>query len=215
MIPLAPGKETPSFINETLSSFGVNAAGEPLYRVIWSGRKRIFFSDGDASDVVPEYDEPHRWMLEVFVKNDMSRAMWDLLIAPFLGDYSEGDYYQCDYPLPSDWEPNEHHVQQLCAGLVASKGLTMKQRADAHKDVLQHRQRDKIFKAAEMMEEGLNSAQWGRIQQAASGPKNTFESVEDAERRQSQAVQNLAEIGLPKGFKLPKRGMKMFIPEEN
>jgi hypothetical protein len=92
MVPLASGKETPSFINETLAAFGVNEAGQPLYRVIWSTRKRIRFSDdGELYEVIPEYDDPERWMLEVFVKEKMSRAMWDLLCAPFLGEYSEGD----------------------------------------------------------------------------------------------------------------------------
>lgn len=215
MVPLASGKETPSFINETLAAFGVNEAGQPLYRVIWSARKRIRFSDdGELYEVIPEYDDPERWMLEVFVKETMSRAMWDLLCAPFLGEYSEGDYFQCDYPLPADWQPNEFHLQQLCQGLVATKGLTMKQRADARREVLEHKQRDKIIKAAQLAEDGFNSAQWGRIQQSASGPKNNFETVEDFERRQSVAAISAADLGLPQGFTLPKRGMKMFQPED-
>lgn len=215
MLPLGPGKETPSFINEALAGFGLTESGLPLYRVIWSPRKMIRFSeDGELYEVFPEYDEPHRWMLEVFVKEQMSRAMWDLLCAPFLGEYSEGDYYQCDYPLPKDWQPNEFHVQQLCQGLIASKGLTMKQRADARKDVLEHSRREKITKAAQAAEDGFNSAQWGKIQQAVSGPKNNFETVEDFERRQSVAAVSAADLGLPKGFTLPKRGLKIFQPED-
>lgn len=200
-IPLAPGKSTPACADDALKVFGDNPHGEPIYRLLWSERKRILF----AGEQVPEYVYlPHpAWVLEKWVSPEKDAGpehlwtMWEAILGPYprKGTYNYVKHY------PSDWYPNPEHVRLLAVGIRESQDIAMKRREEAIRDGLKAEQKAAIQKVADEIVELQDSASLGKIQQSVSGPKNTFRTPEDFERDQAKVSQHIP--GMPtKGGKI-------------
>lgn len=202
MIPLSDGKTTPEFIENILGIFGNNPHGDPLYRLIWSERKQIWF----MSEVAPEYIylEPC-WILETWIppmKAAGPEASWDAVMEMTNGEYPREGLYFFSMNFPQGWEPSEENVRILSKGIEASKHLPIEERAAAIRANLEETARIKLEEVADTILESFDSAAMGRIQQAASGPKNNFRTPEDWERDQERFANKNSN-------RLPKVGGKL------
>lgn len=203
-IPLSAGKETPSYVEKTLAAFGNNPHGEPNFRLIWSERKQIYF----AGEIAPEYIylDPPCWVLEIWTAPEVdagSQANYTEAIEFIMGPYPRKGTYNLAMNFAPDWYPTEEIVQVLAVGLTMSKGLDIAQRTNAIREALAEKAKLKQKEVADAIVELQDSASLGRIQQAASGPKNTFRTPEDFERDQEKVAR------LTPNYDLPKTGGKI------
>lgn len=208
-IPLASGKETPAFMEGVLGQFGRNIHREPNFRVIWSSRPQNYL----AGELVLTYEylgEP-RWILEAWLPPEKfagHRASWGVLQEAMCGEYPTfGAYFICDPQLPLDWEPSEGNAVEMCALIVKSRDLAIKQRVSAILEGLQGKEDAVVETRAEMIDELFDSASLGKIQAAVSGPKNNFRTPEDWERDRDRSITQ------SKGFNLPTKGGAIYQPE--
>lgn len=188
-IPLLSGKTTPDFAERILDTFGNNPHGEPLYRLIWSERKQIWF----MGEVAPEYIylDPPRWILEAWLapeKDAGLEANWNPVMEAMFGHYPRKGTYNYAMGFEPDWQPTESILQVLATGLRMSKDLSLEDRVKSIRESLEEKARLKREEVANTIVESFDSAAMGRIQQAASGPKNTFRTPEDFERDQEKLV---------------------------
>lgn len=197
-IPLLSGKMTPSFVDKILGAFGNNPHGEPLYRLIWSQRKQIWF----MGEVAPEYIylDPPRWVLEAWLtplEDAGPESAWNPVMEALSGLYPRKGTYSYAMGFEPDWQPTESILQTLAAGLKMSKGISLEERVKAIRESLEEKARLKREEVANTIVESFDSAAMGRIQQSASGPKNTFRTPEDFERDQERFVRipNLPKTG--------------------
>lgn len=207
-IPLAPGIDAPDFVDEMLSVFGKNPYGEPIFRLIRSERKRIWF----LGEVVPEYEYlgEQAWVLETWLdprKDAGSIHSWGPMQEATLGPYPQYGTYNYVKQYPADWSPTEENVRLVCRGILDSRDLTMKQREDAIRDKLKAEEKALVDEKAEMILDSFDSAALGKLQAAVSGPKNNFRTAEDWERDRDRAAQNSRIAGLPKA------GGAIYVPE--
>lgn len=208
-IPLAPGIEAPHFVDQMLSVFGKNPHEEPVFRLIRSERKRIWFA-GESD--CPEYAYlPYAgWVLETWIapeKDAGPRASWGPMQEALLGPYPTFGTYNFVKHYPQDWEPSEETVRLVCIGIVESRNHSMRMREMAIRENLQKEERAQVIENAQAMEETFGSAEHGRIQAAVSGPKNNFRTGDDWERDRDRAVVR----GTP--MHLPRRGGAIYQPE--
>lgn len=197
-IPLLSGKTTPSFADKILSAFGNNPHREPLYRLIWSERKQIWF----MGEIAPEYIylDPPRWILEVWLdpeKDAGPRSAWNPVMEALSGPYPSKGTYNYAMGFEPDWQPTEAVIQTISAGLQMSRGFSLEERVKAIREVLEDKAKLKREEVANTIVESFDSAAMGRIQQAASGPKNTFRTPEDFERDQEKLARlsSLPKVG--------------------
>lgn len=193
---LLKGKTTPDFVDRILATFGNNPHGEPLYRLIWSERKQIWF----MGEVAPEYIylDPC-WILEAWSSPEEDagpESAWNPVLEALNGPYPRHGTYNFAMAFARDWQPTEAIIQTLATGLRMSKGLSLEKRAQAIREALTEKSAEKTQHVADTIVEMFDSAAMGRTQQAVSGPKNTFRTPEDFERDQEKLVTNTA--GLPK-----------------
>jgi hypothetical protein len=205
-LPLLPGKTTPEHVEKTLSVLGNNPHGEPNYRLIWSERKQIHF----FGEIVPEYTnfDPPCWVLEAWVDPVTAagpQAYWSEMLELTMGPYPRHGVYFLSQMFTSDWYPSDEVVRVLAIGLQKSKDVAMADRLKAIKEGLQEKERAGIQKTADAIVELQDSASLGKIQQAASGPKNNFRTPEDFERDQER----IGRISHKEYAHLPKRGGKI------
>jgi len=198
-IPLRTGKTPPQWAESMLSVFGNNPFGEPMYRIIWSENKDIFF----CNEVAPEYlylAEP-TWVLEVWTdpeKDAGPRAHWGKLQQELMGDYPRFGTYNYVQSFSGHDEPSEEEIRLYCVALEKSKDLTIKQRREGIVDKLEKEEATKREEVAESILELQDSASLGLSQQAVSGPKNNFRTLDDYERDLNRST--------PK-IKTPRKGM--------
>lgn len=201
-IPLLPGKTTPEYVEKALAAFGNNPHGEPNYRLIWSARKQIWF----MGEIAPEYIylDPPRWILEVWTppeKDAGSPAAWNPVMEALFGAYPRKGTYNFAMGFEPEWTPTEEIIQTVATGIRMSRDLSLDERAQAIRNALEEQGRAKRQEVADTIVESFDSAAMGRIQQAASGPKNTFRTPEDWERDQEKLA--------PMPANLPKSGGKV------
>jgi hypothetical protein len=204
-IPLRKGKSTPEFIDNILGVFGNNPYGEPLYRLIWSERKMIYFE----GDNVPEYIylDPC-WILETWMPPEKAagpRSQWNERIEQINGEYPSEGLYFFSLNFEHDWEPSEENVRLLAKGIEMSRDIPIEQRAAAIRQNLEETARLKREEVADEIVELFDSAAMGRIQQSASGPKNNFRTPEDFERDQER----IGRVSHKDYARLPKAGGKL------
>ncbi len=196
-IPLRPGLSTPKFVDESLSSFGRNPHGEPIYRLIWSERKIIYF----AGETIPEYTyiDPPQWVVEKWTAPDLDagpEASWSDLQEFMLGPYPRmGTYNATDFQFGKDWTPNEESLRILCEGLRKSQDIATATRKKAIRENLEATAQVKRQEVADTIVELQDSASLGKIQQPVSGAKNNFRTAEDYER---DMAKGLVSVELPK-----------------
>lgn len=195
-LPLLKGKSTPDFASRILATFGNNPHGEPLYRLIWSERKQIWF----MGEIAPEYIylEPC-WVLEAWSAPEEDagpEAAWNPIMEAMNGPYPRQGTYNYAMGFALDWQPTEAIIQTLATGLRMSKGLSLEKRVAAIREALAEKSAEKTQEVADTIVEMFDSAAMGRTQQAVSGPKNTFRTPEDFVRDQEKLVTNAT--GLPK-----------------
>ena len=201
-LPLRDGKSTPEFVAEVLSPLGKNPHGEPLFRLIWSERKQIYW-DGE---IVPEYAwfEPHCWVLETWVPPMVfagPEENWNGEVARLSGPYPRHGEYFHGQSYPSDWYPNDESVEGIAKGILESRRISMNERRKAIRRNLEFKAAEQRTKVAEEIMELQDSASMGRTQQAVSGPKNTFRTPDDYGRD----VERVVKVDQP----LPRRGGKV------
>jgi hypothetical protein len=201
-LPLRAGRSTPEFVEETLSVFGNNPHGEPLYRLIWSERKDIYF----AGEIAPEYGylTPPCWVLEVWVdplKDAGPEREWRGIKEALMGPYPRKGTYNYAQQFPQDWEPTEHAVRLLAVGLRESKHIPIKQREGAIRENLEAKAAAERGKVAEAIVDLQDSASLNKMQQPVSGRKNTFRTVDDHVRDRDRFTKTFDH--------LPKQGGKL------
>jgi hypothetical protein len=206
-IPLRAGLSTPDFVERVLSVFGNNPHGEPNFRLIWSERKQIYF----MGEIVPEYLylDPQAWVLETWVspeKDAGPEAAWGAIQQATMGEYPRFGTYNIVKSYPSDWYPSEDSVRLVAKGIVESRNIEMKARMKAIREGLQSKAKVEREKVADAIVELQDSASLGKIQQSASGPKNTFRTPDDFGRDQEKVQKEYAH--------LPKRGGKILKETE-
>lgn len=204
-IPLRAGKTTPEFIDNILGVFGQNPHGEPLYRLIWSERKLLYF----MGEVAPEYLylDPC-WLLEVWIPAEKAagpRSQWNDIVEKINGEYPSEGVYFFSLNFDRDWEPSEENVRMLAKGIEMSRDIPIEQRAAAIRENLEETARLKREEVADTIVESLDSAAMGRIQQGASGKKNNFRTPEDFERDQER----IGRVSHKDYARLPKAGGKL------
>lgn len=208
--PLAPGKETPSFVEGMLQGFGKNPYGEPMYRLIWSSRPQNFLIDG----LVPTYEylDPPRWIIEKWLDAGQfhgPREAWGPMQEALMGEYpSEGVYFICDPQMPVDWEPTEKHVGQVVRALIDTMEADVKARRNARVDEMQRSERESVREVADEIVESFTSAEHGRIQQPVSGPRNNFRTADDFQRD----AERVDWSSIPQ-IDLPRSGGKIYQPK--
>jgi hypothetical protein len=201
-IDLAPGKTTPEFVEKVLSVLGNNPHGEPLFRLVWSERKRIYF----AGEIVPEYAylSAPCWILETWTppeKDAGSEIMWGPEQEFLMGPYPRKGTYNFGQGYPSDWYPTEESVKGIAKGIEASRDIALKLRKEAIVANLEAQAKVDRQKVADEIVELQDSASLGKIQQSASGPKNTFRTPEDYGRDVERGLAKVVRVPT-----LPKRG---------
>ncbi len=192
---LRAGKSTPEFVTSMLSGFGNNPHGEPLYRLIWSERKLIYF----VGEMVPEYRylDPPGWVLEAWVspeKDAGSPEHWEFFTRGLLGPYPSKGTYNFVKQYPADWSPSEETVRLVCVGLAHSMGFSLKERAKAIRANKEAEAAAARQVVADQIVELQDSASRGLIQQAVSGPKTNLRTVDDYQRDMERGIQ----VDLPK-----------------
>lgn len=199
---LRASKTTPDFVVSMLSVFGENPHGGPMFRLIWSDRKMIYF----AGEQCPEYlhlGEP-RWIVEAWTepeKDGGTPEQWERTTFGLLGPYpAQGTYNIVEDSLrllPLGWEPTEESVRLMCVALVRSKDLTMKQRAQGIREAKEATAAAARQETADAITELQDSGTRGIIQQPASGQKNNFRTPDDYQRDMENAipVKNLPRSG--------------------
>lgn len=202
---LRDGKSTPEYIDNILGTFGQNPFSEPMYRLLWSERKFIWF----CGEEIPEYTylDPC-WILETWLSAEKAagpRSQWNEIIEQMNGEYPSRGLYFFSMNFAQDWTPSEENVRILSKGIEASKHLPIEQRAAAIRESLEETARLKREEVANEIVESFDSAAMGRIQQSASGPKNNFRTPEDFERDQER----LGRISHKDYARLPKSGGKL------
>ena len=201
-IPLLPGKTTPDYVEKTLAAFGNNPHGEPLYRLIWSERKQIWFT----GEIAPEYIylDPPRWILEAWIspeKDAGPESAWNSVMEALNGPYPRKGTYNFAMGFEPDWNPTEAIIQTVATGIRMSQGLSLEERAQAIREALEEQGKLKRQEVADAIVESFDSACLGKIQQAVSGPKNTLRTPEDWERDQEKLA--------PVPASLPRSGGKI------
>lgn len=197
-IPLLSHKTTPSFVEDVLAVFGNNPYREPLFRLIWSERKQIYF----AGEVVPEYFylASPCWVLETWIdpmKDAGPEAGWDEMKAAFMGPYPRNGTYNFVQAFPSDWYPTEESVRFIAKGIQESRDIAMADRKRAIKENLEQKAKLARQIVADEIVELQDSASLGKIQQSISGPKNTFRTADDYGRDLERATPQKQSTKLP------------------
>ena len=205
-IPLRAGTSTPQFVEDTLLVFGRNPHGEPNFRLIWSERKEMWFT----GEVLPEYSylPTPCWVLEKWldpVKFAGSEATWGVIQKALMGPYPRKGTFNFVQAYPTDWGPSAESVRLLATGIQMSLDIEMKVRERAIRENLEEIGRIARQKVADEIVEMQDSASLGKIQQAASGPKNTFRTTDDFQRDNERVA--------PANFNLPKSGGKIMNQE--
>lgn len=201
-IPLLSVKSTPDFVEGVLAVFGNNPHKEPIFRLIWSERKQIYF----AGEIAPEYVYlPHPcWVLETWIdpmRDAGPEAGWDKNREFFMGPYPRKGTYNYVQHYPSDWFPTEDSVRLIAKGIQESRDIEMKARVKAIRENLEHKAKLARQVVAGEIVELQDSASLGKIQQSVSGPKNNFRTPDDYGRDLEKAT--------PINHKLPASGGKI------
>ena len=208
-IPLQPGIDAPEFVAQMISVFGNNPHGEPMFRLVRSERKMIFF----AGEIVPEYAYlPYQgWVLETWTppeKDAGTPASWGAMQEALMGPYPQYGTYNFVKQYPQDWTPSEETVRLVCKGIEESRQFSLKMRAQAIRERLQAEEVEQMKLNAEMIVDSFDSAALGKIQTGAGG-KNNFRTPEDWERDRDRAISR-GELSLP----LPAKGGAIYTPSE-
>jgi hypothetical protein len=197
-IPLRAGKSTPQFADDTLAIFGKNPHGEPMYRLIWSERKMIWF----AGEVAPEYlyiAEPC-WIIEVWtdpLKDAGIEALWNEMQEQLMGPYPRKGTYNLFKSFEPGWEPTTETIRLLAVALEESKDFDLKTREAAIREGLEQTAKEKREEVAKEIVESFGSAELGKTTQAASGRPNVFRTADDF-GRDLEKFANVKPIALPK-----------------
>lgn len=202
---LRPGKETPGYVADILAVHGRNPHSEPIYRLVWSERKMIFFAGERAPEYL--YLATPCWVLERWLdpmKDGGPEAAWGSEMEFLMGPYPKFGTYMFAQGFPADWHPSAENVRLLAKGLEESQHVPLKEREKAIREGLtaksQAEQKTVVAEIAEAQDSASAGAAVGRVQQSVSGPKNTFRTIEDFERDMAK---------LPDVEGLPKRGGKL------
>jgi hypothetical protein len=169
-----------------LAALGHNQYGEPLYRIIWSDRKMVYFmGEYELEARYAIFERPY-WVLETWTppeKDAGPKYLWDKNMEFLMGPYPSEGYYNFVTAFDADFEPTQNYaIHAICVALQESSDIPMDRRVEAIKEALQEKERAGVKRTAEAIMELQDSASMGRIQAAVSGPKNNLRTVADFER---------------------------------
>jgi hypothetical protein len=155
--------KTPQLLPLPMARYGLNAYGEPLFRVVWSDSitEMLGVQKGEEIkfDEYPSYPDIHAWILEKHQTSGEyagSKEAYDakeMAAQIKLGPYPErGKFVHC-YTFP--YEPTDSMISLVVRGISASRDLTPVQRKDSIMAPLmarrarQHQRIDDVFDDAQ------------------------------------------------------------------
>lgn len=176
--------KTPQLLPLSMARYGLNAYGEPLYRVAFSD-SRTYLAGGKWPDGACEYREVefypgiHAWMLEKFQtseeyagkREEYNQRQWDAASGLLtLGPYPEkGEWVHC-YTFP--FEPTDSMISVLVRGIAASRNLTPGERKDSIMAPLLARKKRANQRIDDVFEDSQNAFRFADAMVSMANPGN-------------------------------------------